>query len=144
VDAPIDHVAEKVDDLGAHTGPAGRERVRPKQEDCPHDIHGERRPDPDRVAPHEVALERAQLVVRDAHRGEIAESRVDAVDRVVASSDLRDDLGGLLDLALRRAIEPDRDVPTGDRDDVRDGQVVAGEPEGGYFRFSRYQAPSAV
>jgi hypothetical protein len=144
VDAPIDHVAEKVDDLGAHTGVAGRERVRPKQEDRPHDINRERRPNADRVAAHEVALELAQLVVRDAHRGKIAESCVDAVDRIVGSGDLGDDLGGLLDLALRRAIEPYRDVATGDRDDVRDGQVVAGEPEGGYFRFSRYQAPSAV
>jgi hypothetical protein len=58
--------------------------------------------------------------------------------------DLGDDLRGLLDLALRGPVEAHRHVSARDRDDVGDGEVVTGEPEGGYFRFSRYQAPSSV
>jgi hypothetical protein len=58
--------------------------------------------------------------------------------------DLGDDLRRLLDLALGGAVEAHRDIATGDRDDIGDGQVVARKPEGGYFKFSRYQAPSWV
>jgi hypothetical protein len=50
----------------------------------------------------------------------------------------------LLHLALRGPVEPHRDVTARHRDDVRDGQVVAREAQGGYFKFSRYQAPSSV
>ena len=82
--------------------------------------------------------------MRDPHGREVAESGVDAVDRIVRSGDLCDDLRCLLDLPLRGAVEPYRDVAARDGDDVGDGEVVAREPEGGYFRFSRYQAPSAV
>ena len=96
------------------------------------------------MAPHEIPLQRAQLVVRDAHGREVAETGVDAVDGIVASRDLGDDLRRLPDLTLRRSVESDGDAAARDRDDVRDSQVVAGEPEGGYFRFSRYQAPSSV
>jgi len=96
------------------------------------------------VASQEVALERAELVMRHAHRREVAETGVDAVDRIVSSSDLRDDFRGLLDLTLRGSVEPHRHVTARDRDDVRDGEVVARQPQGGYFRFSRYQAPSSV
>jgi hypothetical protein len=84
------------------------------------------------------------LVVRDAHRRQVAEPSIDAVHGLVRLSDLCDDLRGLLHLTLRGPVEPDRDVAARDRDDVGDGEVVAGEPEGGYFRFSRYQAPSSV
>jgi len=144
VDAPIDHVAEQVDYLGPHAGSAGCERVGSEQEDRPHDILGKGWSDTDRVAPHEIPLERAKLVVRDAHRREIAETGVDAVNRIVGASDLGDDLRGLLDLPLRRSVESDRDVAARNGDHVGDGEVVAGESQGGYFRFSRYQAPSSV
>jgi len=50
----------------------------------------------------------------------------------------------LLHLALRGAIEAHRDVAAGDRDDVGDREIVAGETKGRYFRFSRYQRPSSV
>jgi hypothetical protein len=96
------------------------------------------------MAPQEIPLEGAKVVVRDAHGREVPEAGVDAVDRIVGSSDVGNDLRRLLDLTLGGPIEPDGDITTRDRDDVRDGQVVAGEPEGGYFRFSRYQAPSSV
>ena len=144
MDAPIDHVAEEVDDFGPHTGSARGQRVCPKQEDGPHDIHRKWRPDADRMAPDEIALEGSELVVRDTHGGEVAETGVDTVDRIVGSSDLRDDFRRLLHLPLRRPVEADGHVAPRHRDDVGDRQVVTGEPEGGYFRFSRYQAPSSV
>jgi hypothetical protein len=144
MNAPIDHVAEEVDDLGSHTRSSGRERVGSEHEDRPHDVLRKRRPDADGVAANEIALQRAQLVVRDADCRKVAESGVDPVNGIVRLGDLSDDLRGLLHLALRGAVEADRDVAARDRDDVGDGQVVAGESEGGYFRFSRYQAASSV
>src|SRR6266513_1287339 len=59
-------------------------------------------------------------------------------------SDLGDDLRRLFDLTLRGSVESDRDVPARNGDHVCDGEIVARESEGGYFRFSRYQAPSSV
>src|SRR5438552_9788521 len=106
--APIDHVAEEVDDLCPHTRSSGREGVRSKQKDGPYDILRKRRPDADRVASQEIALERAELVMRHAHGREVAETGVDAVNRVVSSSDLRDDFRGLPDLALRGPVGPPR------------------------------------
>jgi len=96
------------------------------------------------VAPHQVALQSPQLIVRDAHRRQVPKPGVDAVHGLVGLRDLGDDLCRLLHLPLRGPVEADRDVAARDRNDVGDGQVVAGEPEGGYFRFSRYQAPSSV
>jgi len=54
------------------------------------------------------------------------------------------DLRRLLDLALRCSVEADRNVAPRHRDDVADREVVTGQSESGYFRFSRYQAPSSV
>jgi hypothetical protein len=96
------------------------------------------------VASHQVALQSAQILVRDADRREIAEAGVHAVHRVIALGDLGDDFCGLLDLPLRGSIEADGDVTAGDREDVGDREVVSGEAEGRYFRFSRYQRPSSV
>ena len=144
VDAPIDHVAEEIDDLGPHTRSAGCERVGSEHQYRPDDILWKGRPDADRMAPHKISLERAKLVVRDAHSREITETGVDTVDRVVGSSDLGDDLRRLLDLTLRGSVESDRDVAARNGDHVCDGEIVARESEGGYFRFSRYQAPSSV
>jgi hypothetical protein len=141
---PIDHVAEEVDDFGSHTRSAGRERVGSEQEYRPHDVFGERRPDADGVAAHEIALQGAQLVVRNAHGREIAETSVDPVDGIVGLGDLPDDLRGLLHLALRGAVDANGDVAARDRDDVGDRQVPPRQPEGGYFKFSRYQAASSV
>jgi hypothetical protein len=140
----IDHVAKEVDDFGAHARSAGSERVGAENQDRPHDVFRQRWTDADGMTTHEIPLQRAEVVVRDAHSREVAESGVDAVHRIVGLSDLRDDPCGLLHLALRGAVEANRDIASGYRDDVGDGQVVAGEPEGGYFRFSRYQAPSSV
>jgi hypothetical protein len=50
----------------------------------------------------------------------------------------------LLHLALGGAVEAHGDIAAGDGDDVGDCQVAARKPEGGYFKFSRYQAPSSV
>src|SRR2546427_422218 len=96
------------------------------------------------VASHGVTLQSAQLPVRHAHRREIAETGVHAVDGIVTLGDLRDHLGRLLYLTLRGAIEAYRDVAARDRDDVRDREIVPGEAEGRYFRFSRYQRASSV
>jgi hypothetical protein len=142
--APIDHVAQEIDDLGPHSRSAGREGVGSEHEDRPHDVLRKRRPDADGVAADEIALQGTELVVRNPHGREVAESRVDAVHGIVGLGDLGDDLRGLLDLALGGTVEAHRDIATGDRDDVGDAQVVAREPEGGYFKFSRYQAPSSV
>jgi hypothetical protein len=49
-----------------------------------------------------------------------------------------------LHLALRCPVEAHGDVAARDRDDVGDGEVAPREPEGGYFKFSRYQAASSV
>src|SRR2546423_2155501 len=142
--APIHHVAKKVDDLGSHARSSRSERVGAEHEDRPNDVLRQRRPDPDGMAADEIALERPQLVVRHTHGREIAEPGVDAVDGILALRDLGDDLCGLTDLALRGTVEAHRNAPARDPDDVGDGEVVTGEPEGGYFKFSRYQAPSSV
>jgi hypothetical protein len=96
------------------------------------------------VASHQVALQSAQILVRDADCREIAEAGVHAVHRVIALGDLGDDLCGLLDLPLRGSIEADGDVTAGDGEDVGDREVVSGEAEGRYFRFSRYQRESSA
>ena len=96
------------------------------------------------MATHEIPLQGAEVVMRDPHGREVAESGVDAVDGIVTLSDLRDDLRRLLHLALRGSVEAHGHVAAGDRDDVGDGEVAPSESEGGYFKFSRYQAPSAV
>jgi hypothetical protein len=82
--------------------------------------------------------------VRNTHGREVAEAGIDAVDGIVPPSDLGNDLGGLLHLPLGGAVEADGHVASRDGDDVRDAEVVPREPEGGYFKFSRYQAPSSV
>ena len=142
--AAVEHVAEEIDDVRSHAGSPRREGVRPEQQDRAHDVLRERRADADGVAADEVALKRAELVVRDPHGGKVAEPGVHAVHRLVPAGHLRDDLGRLLDRALRGAVETDRDVLARDRDDVGDRKVVAGEPEGRYRKFSRYQRPRSV
>ncbi len=141
---PIDHVAEEVDHLGPHTRSTGGQRVGSEHQDRAHDVLGQRRPDADGMASHHVALQGSQLVVRDAHRRQVAEPCVDPINGIVRLGDLRDDLRRLLDLALRGPVEAHRYVAARDGDDVRDAEVVTGEPECGYFKFSRYQAPSFV
>src|SRR2546428_5798271 len=123
---------------------SGRERIRAEKQDRAHHIFGKRGADAHGVASHEVALQSAQILVRDTHRRQIAETGVHAVDGIVTFGDLRDHLGRLLYLTLRGAIEAYRDVAARDRDDVGDREVVAGEAQGRYFRFSRYQRPSSV
>ena len=144
MDAPVQHVAEQVDHVRAYAGMSGRKRIGAEEQDRAHHILGKGRPDADGVASHEVALQSAEIFVRDAHRREITEAGVHAVDGIVTIGDLRDHLGRLLHLALRGAIEAHRDVAAGDRDDVGDREIVAGEAKGRYFRFSRYQRPSSV
>ena len=112
--APIDHVAEEVDDFGAHARSAGGERVGAEDKDRPHDVFRQRWSDADGMATHEIPLQRAEVVMGDANGREVAESGVDAVDRIVGLSDLRDDPRGLLHLALRGAVEAYRDIPSGD------------------------------
>ena len=141
---PVDHVAKEVDDLGPNTGSACGEGVGTQNEDRAHDVRGKRWPDAGGVAAQEIALERAELVVRNAHGREVAESGVDAINGIVGLRDFCDDPRRLLDLPLRGAVEAHGDVAARDGDDVRNGEVVAREPEGGYFKFSRYQAPSSV
>jgi hypothetical protein len=142
--AAVHHVAEQVDDLRAHAGSACRKGVGPEHEDRPHDVLWQGRTDADRVATHEIALQGPKLVVRDAHGRQIAEAGIDPVHGLVGASHVGDDLRGLLHLPLRRPVEADSGVAARDRDDVGDREVVTGEPEGGYFKFSRYQAPSSV
>jgi hypothetical protein len=142
--AAVEHVAQQIDHVGAHAGASGCERIRAKEQDGPHDIFGKRGADAHGVTSYKIALQSAQILVRDANRREIAEAGIHAVHRVVAFGDLGDDLRGLLDLTLRGAIEADGDVTACDREDVGDREVVSGEAEGRYFRFSRYQRPSSV
>jgi hypothetical protein len=111
---------------------SSRERIRAEEQDRAHHILRERGADAHGVAPHEVALQSAQILVSDAHRGEIAEAGVHAVDRIVTFRDLRDDPRRLLDLTLRGAIEADGDVAARDSDDVGDRKVAACQAEGGH------------
>ena len=113
------------------------ERVRAEQEDAADDVMRQVRADPDRVAAQEIALERAKLIVRDAHCREIAEARVHSVHRVVTLGHARDDLGRLLHRSLGRAVEADSDVAPRHLDHIRDREVVTREAEGRYFTFSR-------
>ena len=144
MDPPIQHVAKQVDHVCSHAGMSGRERIRAEQQDRAHHVFGKRGADAHRVASHEVTLQSAQIPVRHAHSRKIAETGVHAVDGIVTLGDLRDHLGRLLYLTLRGAIEAYRDVAARDRDDVRDREIVPGEAEGRYFRFSRYQRLSSV
>ena len=144
VDAAVEHVAEEVDDLRTDSRPACRERVRAQEQDRSHRLLGEERADADRVAAHEVALQGPELLVRDADGREVTEARVHAVHGVVLLGDLGDDPRRLLHLPLGGAVQAHRDVASRDGDDVGDGEIVPGEAEGRYFRFSRYQRARSV
>ena len=131
---PVEHVAQQVDDLRADAGAPRGERVRAEQQDRAHGFLGEEPADADRVTAHEIALQRAQLLVRHADGREVTEARVHPVHGVLVLGDLRDHLGGLLDLLLGRAIEAHRDVATGDGHDVGDREVVTGQAKGRHRR----------
>ena len=82
---------EKLQRLPADAGKPFREAVRAQQHDRPNGGRGKRRARAGRVAPHEVELERSELLPRDDDVGELPEPRRDAVDDPVLGDRAVDD-----------------------------------------------------
>ncbi len=150
MDAAVEHLEQHLRETGAHAGAAGRERIGAQQEDRADDVDGQRIADARRMAPDEIALQRAELGDRDADRREIAEAGVHAVDGRLARGELGDELRGVRHPTFGDAIEGHRHPTPRDREDVGDAQVRSGEPQRGHpgyrvsLRFSRYHAESSA
>ena len=108
--------------VGAHPGVPGRQRPGPQQEDRPHGLVVQRRPDGRRVRAHDRALQRGQVGLAHRRVGQRAEPGVDPVDRRVAAQRLDHD--GAAGLHPRRHVvaQPDPGLPARYRDDVVYGQ----------------------
>src|SRR5829696_7841226 len=72
-----------------------------------HDRRRQRLADPGGVRQHELALQLREILVRDAHRGELSEAGVDAVDRRVLRQDRVDRRGPGLDRGAAALVEQD-------------------------------------
>ena len=72
-----------------------------------HDRRRQRLADAGRVRQHEVALQLREVAVRDAHRGELSEAGVDAVDRLVPREDRVDRRRPGLDRGAAAVVERD-------------------------------------
>ncbi len=76
---------QRLDDLGSRAGEASGKGVRFQQEDEPHDTVRQRLADPARMAAHEIELQLAHLVGRDALVRECAEPGRNAVAHSIAA-----------------------------------------------------------
>ena len=103
--------------------------VRPQEEHRPDDVARERRPDADRVAREQVLLEAAGVGRRDEGRGEVAEAGRDPVDDLAGRDEALDDGAGLCHPLAGVDVEDGPGAAAGDRLDVGDGQVGAGEDD---------------
>ncbi len=129
-EAAVQAAEQQLDGLDARTRVALRERVRAQKHRGPDDLVGIRLADAARVRAQKAQLELLGQLLRDRARDEAAEPRVDAV-RVLARAmrSALDELAGGAHLLPRRVGELDRRAVHGDRPDVVDGQILAGETD---------------
>ena len=91
------HRLQHGDGGGAHArGTLGEARELEGQHQ-PNDGHGRRLANTCRVRQHDVGLQPRQVGRRDAHAGELAEARIDSVDRLALGHDGLDRMGARLD-----------------------------------------------
>ena len=83
---------QPIDEQRTHAGVPLGERVRPQQQHPAHRGVRQRLPHPGGVRQHQPLLQRLEIGVGDADVGEIAEARVDPVDRLPRSHRALDDL----------------------------------------------------
>ena len=127
VDAPAQHLQEPIHEQRPAAAVAEGQRVGPQEQHRAHHLAREGRPDACRVAHQQVLLEPAGLGRWDRGRGKGAEARRHAVDDGPLRDERLDDVAGLLHPLASVDVERDLRVVAGDRLDVRDGQVGAGQ-----------------
>ncbi len=91
VDPTVEQVDQQVERLEPDSREAFRQYVRPQRHRGAHNRNRQRFANARRVASEQVDLERLERIGRDPHVGEIAETGVDAVGRLVAVRELIDD-----------------------------------------------------
>jgi hypothetical protein len=89
----VEHLLHEGEGFGPHARCAARQARKLQRHHQPHIREAHRRADAGRMREHDVALELAQLVRRDAHAREFSEAGIDAVDRFALRDDRRDGAG---------------------------------------------------
>ncbi len=132
---------QRLERFEPHARVAARQRVGAQQQHAAHRRVGEPLADARRMAQHQPLLQGAQLVERDAHVGEVAETGVDAVYRVAAG-------GRALDHRARRehAVsspggELDANTARGDGGEVFQGQRTSVYGQGAGHDAAVYRRP---
>ncbi|MCY1172268.1 hypothetical protein D9M73_124000 [compost metagenome] len=106
--ALVEHRLEQGDRLRLH---ARCPLPQARQLQCHHqpdDRHGRRRAGAGRMAQHDVALERCEIVIADPHARQFPKAGVDPIDRRALGEDARDRSGALGDARCARRVEPRR------------------------------------
>ena len=103
--AAIEHLAEGVDDDGAHAGVAFRQRVGAQQHHGARVGERKRFADADGVRAHQVDLQLADLIADDVHIAQLAHARRDRVGNFVVGHERVDDGAGAVDGLARVGIE---------------------------------------
>ena len=129
MDAQGKELADPVHQQRPAAGVAERERVRTEEEHRPHHLARERAPDSRRVGGEEVLLEADRVIRGDGGRGQVTEAGRDPVDDLAAGDEALDDVASLLHPLAGMDIQRRTGAVTGDRLDVVDGQVGAGQDD---------------
>ncbi len=95
VDAGLEEIEDPLHDQRAAPGVAGGEDIGAQQEHGANHILGKRLADSTRVGEQQIELELLQLIGRDPHLGELAESGIDPVDHLSRGEDILDHLPGV-------------------------------------------------
>lgn len=107
VRARVEQLEQALDDGDAHAGVPERERLRAQEHDAAHHLGGQGRAHPDRVRDDKVVLQLRKLRLVHADGGELAETGVDAVDRLLPRYDALDEAAGARQPCARGVREGD-------------------------------------
>ena len=127
----VQHADDQLRKDRAHPARAAQQHVGAQQHHRPHGVDGQRFSHAGCVAADQIQLQIARLVGLDAHMRQLAEARVDAIDRVAPAHGGLDGPAGGSD--ARQSLRRDRHGrdAAGDGDDVRDREGMAVECDRG-------------
>lgn len=109
-DTFLKHGFDQPHQFQPHAGSAAAERNQLQRHDQPHDIFRKRCADPAAMRQDEIALQRRHIGRVDLDGGKFAETGIDAVDRRIAGSNLRDAGCCLFNAGIEAAVELCRTV----------------------------------
>src|SRR5208282_4638155 len=125
MNAAIQHLAEGIDDDGARAGKALGERVGAKQNHAASHVFSQRFAHPCSVRAHQVDLELADGIRRNAQVGELAHAGVDGVGHAVVFDQVIDHGASAVDGEARLGLQQDGTPLVNDLPYIVEGQVVA-------------------